>query len=290
MKKLVIGLPKGSLQESTYALFKKAGFTIKGGSRSYFPSIDDEEIEIRILRSQEMSRYVEHGMLDAGITGLDWIEANGSDVVDLCSLVYSKRSKRPVRWVLAVPNDSDISSVKDLEGKKIATEGVGLVERWLEKNGVKAEVEFSWGATEVKVPDFVDAIVDITETGSSLRANNLKIIETLMESYTKFFCAKDAWADEWKRSKLEKIALLLTAALDADGKVLLKLNVEEKNLETVKQLLPALHAPTINQLTDSGWFAVETVVDEPVVRDIIPALKQAGAEGIIEISLNKVVA
>jgi ATP phosphoribosyltransferase len=290
MKKLVIGLPKGSLQESTYALFKKAGFTIKGGSRSYFPSIDDEEIEIRILRSQEMSRYVEHGMLDAGITGLDWIEANGSDVLDLCSLVYSKRSKRPVRWVLAVPNDSDISSVKDLEGKKIATEGVGLVERWLEKNGVKAEVEFSWGATEVKVPDFVDAIVDITETGSSLRANNLKIVETLMESYTKFFCAKDAWADEWKRSKLEKIAMLLTAALDAEGKVLLKLNVKEENLEQIKDLLPALHAPTINQLTDSGWFAVETVVDESVVREIIPALKQAGAEGIIEISLNKVVA
>jgi len=290
MKKLVIGLPKGSLQESTYALFKKAGFTIKGGSRSYFPSIDDEEIEIRILRSQEMSRYVEHGMLDAGITGLDWIEANGSDVVDLCSLVYSKRSKRPVRWVLAVPNDSNISSVKDLEGKKIATEGVGIVEHWLEKNGVHAEVEFSWGATEVKVPDFVDAIVDITETGSSLRANNLKIIETLMESYTKFFCAKDAWADEWKRSKLEKIAMLLTAALDAEGKVLLKLNVEEKNLETIKDLLPALHAPTINQLTDSGWFAVETVVDESIVREIIPALKQAGAEGIIEISLNKVVA
>jgi len=290
MKKLVIGLPKGSLQESTYALFKKAGFTIKGGSRSYFPSIDDDEIEIRILRSQEMSRYVEHGMLDAGITGLDWIEANGSDVVDLCSLVYSKRSKRPVRWVLAVPNDSDISSVKDLEGKKIATEGVGIVERWLEKNGVHADVEFSWGATEVKVPDFVDAIVDITETGSSLRANNLKIVETLMESYTKFFCAKDAWADEWKRSKLEKIALLLTAALDADGKVLIKLNVKEENLEKVKDLLPALHAPTINQLTDSGWFAVETVVDESIVREIIPALKQAGAEGIIEISLNKVVA
>jgi len=290
MKKLVIGLPKGSLQESTYALFKKAGFTIKGGARSYFPSIDDEDIEIRILRSQEMSRYVEHGMLDAGITGLDWIEANGSDVVDLCSLVYSKRSKRPVRWVLAVPNDSDINSVKDLEGKKIATEGVGLVERWLEKNGVKAEVEFSWGATEVKVPDFVDAIVDITETGSSLRANNLRIVETLMESYTKFFCAKDAWADEWKRTKLEKIALLLKAALDADGKVLLKLNVGEENLERVKSLLPSLHAPTINQLTDSGWFAIETVVDEPVVREIIPALRENGAEGIIEISLNKVVA
>ncbi len=290
MKKLVIGLPKGSLQESTYALFKKAGFTIKGGSRSYFPAIDDDEIEIRILRSQEMSRYVEHGMLDAGITGLDWIEANGSDVVDLCSLVYSKRSKRPVRWVLAVPNDSDIQSVKDLEGKKIATEGVGIVERWLEKNGVKAEVEFSWGATEVKVPDFVDAIVDITETGSSLRANNLRIVETLMESYTKFFCAKDAWEDDWKREKLEKIALLLKAALDADGKVLLKLNVSEGNLEKVKALLPALHAPTVNQLTDTGWFAIETVVDEPVVREIIPELKKNGAEGIIEISLNKVVA
>ncbi len=290
MKKLVIGLPKGSLQESTYALFKKAGFSIKGGSRSYFPAIDDDEIEIRILRSQEMSRYVEHGMLDAGITGLDWIEANGSDVVDLCSLVYSKRSRRPVRWVLAVPNDSDIQSVKDLEGKRIATEGVGIVERWLERNGVKADVEFSWGATEVKVPDFVDAIVDITETGSSLRANNLRIVETLMESYTKFFCAKDAWADDWKRTKLEKIALLLKAALDAEGKVLLKLNVGEENLETVKSLLPALHAPTVNSLTADGWYAVETVIDESVVREIIPQLKENGAEGIIEISLNKVVA
>jgi ATP phosphoribosyltransferase len=290
MKKLVIGLPKGSLQESTYALFKKAGYTIKGGSRSYFPSIDDEEIEIRILRSQEMSRYVEHGMLDAGITGLDWIEANGSEVVELCNLNYSKQSKRPVRWVLAVPNDSDIHSVKDLEGKKIATEGVGIVERWLEKNGVKAEVEFSWGATEVKVPDFVDAIVDITETGSSLRANNLRIADTLMESYPKFFCATDAWEDDWKRAKLEKISLLLKAALDAEEKVLLKLNVSEENLEKIKSLLPALHSPTINKLTDSGWFAIETVIDESVVRDIIPELKENGAEGIIEISLNKVVA
>jgi ATP phosphoribosyltransferase len=290
MKKLVIGLPKGSLQESTYALFKKAGFTIKGGSRSYFPSIDDEDIEIRILRSQEMSRYVEHGMLDAGITGLDWIEANGSDVVDLCSLVYSKQSKRPVRWVLAVPNDSDIASVKDLEGKKIATEGVGIVERYLERNGVNAEVEFSWGATEVKVPDFVDAIVDITETGSSLRANNLKIIDTLMESYTKFVCSKDAWEDDWKKQKLEKIALLLKAALDAADKVLLKLNVQESNLEAVKELLPALNAPTVNKLDEEGWFAIETVVDESVVREIIPQLKENGAEGIIEISLNKVVA
>ena len=290
MKKLVIGLPKGSLQESTYALFKKAGFTIKGGSRSYFPSIDDEEIEIRILRSQEMSRYVEHGMLDAGITGHDWIVANNSDVVSLCDLAYSKQTKQPVRWVLAVPNDSDIKSVKDLEGKKIATEGVNIVERWLEENGVKAEVEFSWGATEVKVPDFVDAIVDITETGSSLRANNLKIVETLLESYPKFFCAQDAWADEWKRSKLEKVALLLKAAFDAEDKVLLKLNVGEANLERVKALLPALHAPTVSQLSDTGWYAIETVVDEPVVRDIIPKLKENGAEGIIEISLNKVVA
>jgi ATP phosphoribosyltransferase len=290
MKKLVIGLPKGSLQESTYALFKKAGFSIKGGSRSYFPSIDDDEIEIRILRAQEMSRYVEHGMLDAGISGIDWIEANGSDVVALCDLVYSKQSKRPIRWVLAVPEDSDIQSVKDLEGKKIATEGVGIVERWLEKNGVSAEVEFSWGATEVKVPDFVDAIVDITETGSSLRANKLRIVETIMESHTRFFCAKDAWNDDWKRSKLEKVALLLKAALDASDKVLLKLNVQEAQLEAVKNLLPALHAPTINQLTDSGWYAVETVVDESVVREIIPQLKENGAEGIIEISLNKVVA
>jgi ATP phosphoribosyltransferase len=290
MNKLIIGLPKGSLQESTYALFKKAGFTIKGGSRSYFPSIDDDEIEIRILRSQEMSRYVEHGMLDAGITGLDWIAANGSDVQDICSLVYSKQSKRPVRWVLAVPNDSEINSVKDLEGKRIATEGVGLVERWLEQHGVKAEVEFSWGATEVKVPEFVDAIVDITETGSSLRANNLRIVETLLESYTKFIASKAAWADEWKREKLERIALLLKAALDADDKVLIKLNVQQSNLEKVKELLPALHAPTVNKLSDSGWFAIESVVNETVVREIIPKLKEHGAEGIIEISLNKVVA
>lgn len=290
MKKLVIGLPKGSLQEATYELFQKAGFSITGSSRSYFPSIDDDEIEIRLLRAQEMSRYVEFGMLDAGISGMDWIEANGSDVIDLCSLVYSKQSKRPVRWVLAVPNDSDIKSVKDLEGKRIATEGVGIVERWLARHGVDAEVEFSWGATEVKVPDFVDAIVDITETGSSLRANNLRIIETLMESYTKFFCSKDAWADEWKKNKLEKIALLLKSALDASDKVLLKLNVEASNLNKVKALLPALNSPTINPLTQDGWFAIETVVDESVVREIIPDLKANGAEGIIEINLNKVVA
>ncbi len=290
MNKLIIGLPKGSLQESTYALFAKAGFNIKGNSRSYFPSIDDDEIELRLLRSQEMSRYVEQGMLDAGISGLDWISANGSDVHILCDMVYSKVSKRPVRWVLAVPQNSDIQSVKDLEGKRIATEGVALVERWLEKHGVKAEVEFSWGATEVKVPEFVDAIVDITETGSSLRAHNLRIVDTLMESYTQFFCSKSAWADDWKRTKLEKIALLLTSALNAADKVLLKMNVEDQNLEAVKALLPALHAPTVSGLSEDGWYAIETVVEESIVREIIPELKTAGAEGIIEIALNKVVA
>jgi ATP phosphoribosyltransferase len=290
MNKLIIGLPKGSLQESTYALFAKAGFNIKGNSRSYFPSIDDDEIELRLLRSQEMSRYVEQGMLDAGISGLDWIAANGSDVHILCDMVYSKVSKRPVRWVLAVPQNSEIHSVKDLEGKRIATEGVALVERWLEKHGVKAEVEFSWGATEVKVPEFVDAIVDITETGSSLRAHNLRIVDTLMESYTQFFCSKSAWADDWKRTKLEKVALLLTSALNASDKVLLKMNVEEQNLNAVKAHLPSLQAPTISGLTDDGWYAIETVVEESIVREIIPVLKTAGAEGIIEIALNKVVA
>lgn len=290
MKKLIIGLPKGSLQESTYALFAKAGFKIKGNSRSYFPAIDDDEIELRLIRSQEMSRYVEQGMLDAGISGLDWVAANDSDVHDLCDMVYSKVSRRPVRWVLAVPEDSDIKSVKDLEGKRIATEGVALVERWLAKHGVSADVEFSWGATEVKVPEFVDAIVDITETGSSLRAHNLRIVDTLMESYTKFYCSNEAWADDWKQSKLEKISLLLTAALSAADKVLLKLNVEEANLESVKALLPALHAPTISGLSIDGWYAIETVVEESVVREIIPELKAAGGEGIIEISLNKVVA
>ncbi|HKL22702.1 MAG TPA: ATP phosphoribosyltransferase [Tichowtungia sp.] len=290
MNKIIIGLPKGSLQESTYALFAKAGFNIKGNSRSYFPSIDDEEIELRLLRSQEMSRYVEQGMLDAGIAGLDWIAANGSDVQIICDMVYSKVSKRPVRWVLAVPENSDIQSVKDLEGKRIATEGVALVERWLDQHGVKADVEFSWGATEVKVPEFVDAIVDITETGSSLRAHNLRIVDTLMESYTQFFCSKGAWADDWKRAKLEKVALLLRAALNAHDKVLLKMNVEAQNLEAVKDLLPSLHAPTVSGLSDDSWYAIETVVEESVVREIIPELKASGAEGIIEIGLNKVVA
>ncbi|MFL2876960.1 MAG: ATP phosphoribosyltransferase [Pontiellaceae bacterium] len=290
MEKLIIGLPKGSLQEATYALFKKAGFNISGGSRSYFPSVDDEDLEMRLLRPQEMSRYVEQGMLDAGVAGLDWIEANGSDVVDLCNLVYSKQSKRPVRWVLAVPNNSNIQSVEDLQGKRIATEGVGIVERWLERNNVQATVEFSWGATEVKVPEFVDAIVDITETGSSLRANNLRVVDTIMESYPKFFCSKEAWNNPWKKKKLQSLTLLIQAAFDAESQVLLKLNVSAENLNNVRDLLPSLHAPTVNPLTEDGWYAVETVVNESIVREIIPSLKAAGAEGIIEIGLNKVVA
>ena len=289
MKKLIIGLPKGSLQEPTYSLFKKAGFNITGGSRSYFPSIDDESIELRLLRPQEMSRYVENGMLDAGICGLDWIQANNSNVIDLCDLIYSKQSKKSVRWVLAVPNDSDIKNVEDLEGKSIATEGVALVEKWLKEKGIKANIEFSWGATEVKVPEFVDAIVDVTETGSSLKQNNLRIVDTLLESYTKFFCSKNAWDSDWKRCKLESLSLLLKAAYDAENKVLLKLNVEEENLIKVKKLLPALKSPTVNKLTDDGWFAVETVIDESMVREIIPSLKESGAEGIIEINLNKIV-
>ena len=290
MNKLIVGLPKGSLQEATYKLFKKAGFNITGGNRSYFPSVDDDELEIRLLRPQEMSRYVEQGMLDAGIAGLDWIEANGSEIIDLCDLVYSKQTKNPVRWVLAVPNESNIKSVKDLEGKRIATEGVEIVERWLKKNGVQARVEFSWGATEVKVPEFVDAIVDVTETGSSLKANNLRIVETIMESYTKFFCSIEAWNDPWKRKKLESLALLINSAFNAENQVLLKLNISSDNLDQIMNLLPALHSPTVNSLTDEGWFAIETVVNEAKVREIIPILKENGAEGIIEISLNKVVA
>lgn len=288
-QKLVIGLPKGSLQKSTFEIFAKAGFSIKTGSRSYFPRIDDDELDIRLIRAQEMSRYVEQGMLDIGLTGLDWIEENGSDVVDVQDLVYAKQGLRPVRWVLAVPNDSPVQSVKDLDGKRIATEGVGITKKYLAKNGVDAEVEFSWGATEVKVPELVDAIVDITETGSSLRANNLRIVDTIMESHTKMIANRTAWEDEWKRAKIERVSLLLQAALAAETRVLLKMNVARENLDKVIENLPALHAPTINPLSQEKWISVESVVEESVVREIIPTLKESGAEGIIEISLNKVV-
>ena len=284
MNTLILGLPKGSLQESTFAMFRKAGFVIKAGSRSYVPQVDDPEIQARLIRAQEISRYVEQGVLDAGLTGHDWIQENGSDVEEIANLVYAKQGLRPVRWVLAVPEASTVKSVKDLQGKRIATEAVGITRRYLERNGVAAEVEFSWGTTEVKAPELVDAIVEITETGSSLVANNLRIVETVLESTTRFIANRKSWANPWKRSKIEQIVLLLKGALSAEQRVLLKLNVGEKDLEKVLGILPSLHAPTVNQLAEAGWISVESVVEESVVREIIPQLKAVGAEGIIELA------
>lgn len=289
MKKIVLGLPKGSLQESTFAVMKKAGFTVSTGSRSYIPSVNDPEIEARLIRAQEISRYVEHGMLDAGLTGYDWIVENGSDVHEVANLVYAKQGMRPVRWVVAVPNNSKIKAPKDLEGKRIATEAVGIAKRYLKQHGVHADVEFSWGATEVKAPELVDAIIELTETGSSLRANNLRIVDTVLESTTRLIANKQAWKDPGKRAKIEQLALLLKGALEAENKVLLKMNVREPQLSEALKILPALNSPTISSLNREGWYSVESVVEEKVVREIIPALKAAGAEGIIEIGLNKVV-
>ena len=286
---IVLGLPKGSLQESTFALFKRAGFNVSCSSRSYIPSIDDPEIKCRLLRPQEMSRYVELGLLDAGICGYDWVYENGSDVQEVCELSYSKATSNPVRWVLAVPNDSKIKTVKDLNGKRISTEAVGLTKRYLKKNGVKADVEFSWGATEVKAPELVDAIVDLTETGSSLRANNLRIVDTILTSTTHMIANRKAWKSAAKRAKIEQLKMLLLGALDAQKRVLLKLNAPAKNLAKIVKALPALHAPTVNKLNDPDWFAVETVVEERLVRDLIPPLRAAGATGIIELQLNKVI-
>ena len=286
---IVLGLPKGSLQESTFALFKRAGFNITCSSRSYTPSIDDEEIKCRLLRPQEMSRYVELGLLDAGICGWDWVYENGSDVQEICELNYSKATSNPVRWVLAVPNDSKIKSVKDLAGKRISTEAVGLVKRYLKKNRVKADVEFSWGATEVKAPELVDAIVDLTETGSSLRANNLRIVDTILVSTTRFIANKASWKNKAKRAKLEQLRTLLVGALEAQRRVLLKCNAPKTSLDRVVKAMPALHAPTVNALHGGDWFAVESVVEERKVRDLIPALKSAGATGIIELPLNKII-
>ena len=286
---IVLGLPKGSLQESTFALFKRAGFNVSCSSRSYYPSIDDEEIKCRLLRPQEMSRYVELGLLDAGICGYDWVYENGSDVVDVCELNYSKATSNPVRWVLAVPNDSKIKTVKDLKGKRISTEALGIVNRYLKANGVKANVEFSWGATEVKAPELVDAIVDLTETGSSLRANNLRIVDTILTSTTRLIANKKAWKDKAKRAKIEQIKMLLVAALEAQKRVLIKLNAPAKKLEKITAALPALHAPTVNKLNDADWYAVESVVEERQVRDLVPVLKAAGATGIIELPLNKII-
>ncbi len=289
MSKLVLGLPKGSLQEATFGMLAKAGWKVRTGSRSYIPRVDDTEIEARLIRAQEISRYVENGHLDAGMTGHDWIVENGSDIVEVTELVYSKQGMNPVRWVLAVPNDSPIQSAKDLQGKRIATEAVGITKRYLQENGVEAEVEFSWGATEVKAPELVDAIVEITETGSSLRANNLRIVEEILVSTTRLIASKEAWADAWKRRKIEKLAMMLQGVLTADRKVLIKMNVKTEQLDAVANQLPAMHAPTINNLRTEGWYSVEAVMDESVVREIIPELKAAGAVDIIELSLNKVV-
>ena len=287
--KLRFGLPKGSLQEATIEKMAKAGFNISVSSRSYLPYVDDEEMEIRLIRAQEISRYVEHGYLDCGITGYDWIVENGSDVHEIAELLFSKATRQPARWVLAVPEDSPIKSVKDLAGKRIATEVVKLTKKYLRRHRVKAEVEFSWGATEVKAHELVDAIVEITETGSSLRANKLRIVDTLLTSTPRLIANHVSWKDKWKRQKIETLAMLLRGALEAEAKVGLKMNIAEKDLAALLESLPALRRPTISGLSQSGWVAVETIIDEHVVRELIPRLKAAGAEGIIEYPLNKVV-
>ena len=286
---LRFGLPKGSLQEATIQKMAKAGYNIQISSRSYIPYVDDEELEVRLIRAQEISRYVEHGYLDCGITGHDWIVENGSKVHEVGEFLFSKATRQPARWVLAVPEHSPIRTVKDLEGKRVATEVVNLTRRFLRKHGVKAEVEFSWGATEVKAHELVDAIVELTETGSSLRANKLRIVETLLASTPRLIANPGAWKDKWKRRKIETLALLLHGALEAETKVGLKMNIAEKNLAKLLRELPALRNPTISHLSQPGWVAVETIIDEHVVRELIPQLKAAGAEGIIEYPLNKVV-
>jgi ATP phosphoribosyltransferase len=288
-KTLRLGLPKGSLQEATIEKMAKAGFNIQLSSRSYVPYVDDAELEIRLIRAQEISRYVEHGYLDAGITGHDWIIENGSKVHEVGEFIFSKVSRQPTRWVLAVPENSPIQSAKDLEGRRIATEVVNITKRWLRQHKVRAEVEFSWGATEVKAHELVDAIVEVTETGSSLKANKLRIVETLLVSTPRLIANRDAWHDEWKRQKVETLALLLRGALEAEAKVGIKMNIAEKNLPKLLQSLPALRNPTIANLSLPGWVAVETIIDEHIVREMIPKLKAAGAEGIIEYPLNKVV-
>jgi len=286
---LNFGLPKGSLEEATLKLFARAGFSISKGSRSYTPSWDDPEIDGRFVRAQEMSRYVEDGFFDCGLTGRDWVRENSSDVEIVTDLIYSRASNRISKWVLAVPENSDIKTAKDLEGKSIATELVNVTREFLTQNGVKAEVEFSWGATEVKVPELVDAIVDLTETGSSLRANKLRIVDVLMETNTVLIANKQAWANEEKRAKIENIALMLSADLSADTKVGLKLNLERSKLDEVIREMPALRNPTISSLTDDSWAALETVIEKKASRELIPALTRLGAEGIVEYPLNKVV-
>ena len=288
-EKLKLALPKGSLEEATYALMARAGFNTSVANRSYFPAVDDEELEIVLYRPQEMSRYVENGVVDCGLTGHDWVVENNSDVLELGELTYSKRTKNPVRWVLAVHEDSPYKSARDLQGKKIATELVNVTKEYLKKNNVKAEVEFSWGATEVKPPKLADAIVEATETGSSLRANRLRIVDTVLVSTTRFIANKKSYAHAWKKRKMENLLLLLKGAILAQDKVGLKMNVGKKDLEKVLKILPAMKKPTISHLSDENWYDVETIIDEAVVRELIPELKKAGATGIIEYPLNKVI-
>jgi ATP phosphoribosyltransferase len=283
------GLPKGSLEEATIALFAKAGFRISKGPRSYRPAWDDPELDGRFVRAQEMSRYVENGFFDCGLTGLDWVKENESDVVKVADLIYSRASNCVAKWVLAVPEDSEIQEVKDLQGKTVATELINVTRNYLAESGVQAEVEFSWGATEVKVPELVDAIVDLTETGNSLKANKLRIVDVILETNTVLIANKESWENQTKKAKIESIAMLLQAALEADAKVGLKLNVERKALDKVLVSLPALRKPTLSPLSDDDWVAVETVIEKNVAREIIPALKRLGAEGIVEYPLNKLI-
>lgn len=287
--RLKLGIPAGSLQEATGKLFAQAGYRISFSSRSYYPSIDDEEIDCLLIRAQEMARYVESGVIDAGLTGHDWILENRAQVVEVAELIFSKSSRRPVRWVLAAPNDSPVRSVKDLEGKRIATEAVNLTRDYLARHGVSATVEFSWGATEVKPPQLADAIVEITETGSSLQANNLRIVDEVLQSTTRFIANHGAWSDPWKRNKIENVVMMLRGVLEADGKVAMMLNVRRSDLQKVLDVLPALERPTVSPLAEEDWFAVSTVLDERVVRDLAPRLKQLGAQGIVETPINKII-
>ena len=286
---LRIGLPKGSLQESTLKLFRKAGYHISVSGRSYYPVFDDTEIEAMLIRAQEMARYVENGILDCGLTGYDWIKEQNADVKEVAELNYAKEGLRPVRWVIAVPNESRIKTVKDLNGKRIATELVGFTKRYLKSKKIRAEVDFSWGATEVKPPYLADAIVELTETGSSLRANNLRIVETILQSSTRFISNRKAWQSTWKRQKMENLVMLLKGALAAEEKVGMKMNVRQTDLKRVLNLLPAMHSPTISVLSDEGWYDLDVVIDEKKVRELIPKLKKAGASGIVEYQLNKVI-
>jgi ATP phosphoribosyltransferase len=288
-KSLKIAIPKGSLQEPTIELFAKAGYEIYVSSRGYRPTSNDMELDIYLIRAQEIGRYLGQGFIDCGITGLDWASEGGADLVDFAELPYSRATTNPTRWVLVVPEDSPIQKPQDLEGKRIATEGIGITQRYLDKLGIKAEVEFSWGATEVKVPDLVDAIVDVTETGSSLKANRLRIVDTILTSFPHFYSSKAAVEDSWKREKMERISMLLKSALFARDKVGLKMNLPADRLNEMLAKLPSLRRPTISPLSEEGWVAVETVIDEILVRDMIPDLKKLGAEGIIEYPLNKLV-